>query len=249
MNGIPRPEHPRPRFLRKSWENLNGVWEYAFDFSLSGREKGWNARTSLDGTITVPFCPESARSGVGFTDFLPAVWLLRRFDVPAERLAGDVLLHFGAVDYEAEVFVNGVFAGRHTGGYTPFATGRHGAAARRREHPCRVRAGRRPQRPPAVGQAVGGAGVRGLLLHPHHRRLADRLAGIRAEAASRRLAGFARRAQRQAGFRRLLPRGHGRLRAARSGVFGGKPAGETLLRLGGAAVRGSLAVQPCGCGA
>lgn len=121
MNGIPRPEHPRPRFFRKSWENLNGVWEYAFDFSLSGREKGWNARTSLDGTITVPFCPESARSGVGFTDFLPAVWLLRRFDVPAERLAGDVLLHFGAVDYEAEVFVNGVFAGRHTGGYTPFA--------------------------------------------------------------------------------------------------------------------------------
>ena len=97
MNGIPRPEHPRPRFFRKSWENLNGVWEYAFDFSLSGREKGWNARTSLDGTITVPFCPESARSGVGFTDFLPADWLLRRFDVPAERLAGAALLHFGGV--------------------------------------------------------------------------------------------------------------------------------------------------------
>lgn len=131
----------------------------------------------------------------------------------------------------------------------PVCAGRHGAAARRRKHPCRVRAGRRPQRPPAVGQAVDGAGVRGLLLHPHHRRLADRLAGIRAEAASLRLAGFARRAQRQAGFRRLLPRGHGRLRAARSGVFGGKPAGETLLRLGGSAVRGSLAVQPCGCGA
>lgn len=168
MNGIPRPEHPRPRFFRKSWENLNGVWEYAFDFSLSGREKGWNARTSLDGTITVPFCPESARSGVGFTDFLPAVWLLRRFDVPAERLAGDVLLHFGAVDYEAEVFVNGAFAGRHTGGYTPFALDVT-ALLRAGENICRVCAGRRPQRPPAVGQAVGGAGVRGLLLDPHHR--------------------------------------------------------------------------------
>ena len=96
MNGIPRPEHPRPRFFRKSWENLNGVWEYAFDFSLSGREKGWNARTSLDGTITVPFCPESARSGVGFTDFLPAVWLLRRLQlwITPELISQTYILRF-----------------------------------------------------------------------------------------------------------------------------------------------------------
>ena len=121
MNIVPRPEHPRPRFYRASWENLNGLWEYAFDFSLSGREKKWNERTSLDGTIAVPFCPESTLSGIGFTDFIPAVWLLRRFTVSAEQLADAVLLHFGAVDYETEVFINGRLAGRHVGGYTPFS--------------------------------------------------------------------------------------------------------------------------------
>lgn len=149
MNIVPRPEHPRPRFYRASWENLNGLWEYAFDFSLSGREKKWNERTSLDGTIAVPFCPESTLSGIGFTDFIPAVWLLRRFTVSAEQLADAVLLHFGAVDYETEVFINGRLAGRHVGGYTPFSFDVTALLRARREYRHRIRAGRRSFRRPA----------------------------------------------------------------------------------------------------
>lgn len=244
MNGIPRPEHPRPRFLRKSWENLNGVWEYAFDFSLSGREKGWNARTSLDGTITVPFCPESARSGVGFTDFLPAVWLLRRFDVPAERLAGDVLLHFGAVDYEAEVFVNGVFAGRHTGGYTPFAldvtallrAGENILVVYARDD---VRSGLQPSGKQSAALASEGC---------YYTRTTGVWQTVWLEfVPKQRLADWQASPDARNGKLDFAAFFHGdtdgcalRVRAS----LGGKPAGETLLRLGGAAVRGSLAVQP-----
>ena len=244
MNGISRPEHPRPRFFRKSWENLNGVWEYAFDFSLSGREKGWNARTSLDGTITVPFCPESARSGVGFTDFLPAVWLLRRFDVPAERLAGDVLLHFGAVDYEAEVFVNGAFAGRHTGGYTPFAldvtallrAGENILVVYARDD---VRSGLQPSGKQSAALASEGCYY-------------TRTTGVwqtvwREFVPKQRLSDWQASPDARNGKLDFAAFFHGdtdgcalRVRAS----LGGKPAGETLLRLGGAAVRGSLAVQP-----
>ena len=117
---IPRPEHPQPQFERKSWENLNGAWQFAFDFGKSGLDRHFEERETLDRSITVPFCPESDLSGVGYKDFIPAVWYLRAFSVKKEQLAGRVLLHFGAVDYEAHVFVNGKKAGVHRGGYTSF---------------------------------------------------------------------------------------------------------------------------------
>ena len=117
---IPRAEHPQPQFERKSWKNLNGEWQFAFDFGRSGLDRRFEERDALDRSITVPFCPESELSGIGYKDFIPAVWYLRYFSITPEQLAGRVLLHFGAVDYESHVFINGKKAGVHRGGYTSF---------------------------------------------------------------------------------------------------------------------------------
>ena len=76
---------------------------------------------SLSGRITVPFCPESSLSGIGCTDFMPSVWYKRKVRIPENWKGQQVLLHFGAVDYDATVWVNGTEVGRHRGGFTPFA--------------------------------------------------------------------------------------------------------------------------------
>jgi beta-galactosidase/beta-glucuronidase len=117
----PRPEYPRPQFERRPWTNCNGEWAFETDPGRSGRARGLPTADSLDGTITVPFPPESERSGVGDTDFTPAVWYRRTVDLPASYFDGRVRLHVGAADYEAEVWVNGESVGTHRGGYTPFA--------------------------------------------------------------------------------------------------------------------------------
>ena len=69
---IPRPEHPNPQFERENWQNLNGEWEFEFDYGISGRDRKFNERTSLNSKIIVPFCPESVLSGIGNTDFFEA---------------------------------------------------------------------------------------------------------------------------------------------------------------------------------
>ena len=120
MGSLPRPEHPQPQMERSAWRSLNGAWQFAFDFGRSGLDRHFERRDALDTTITVPFCPESVLSGVHYTDFIPAVWYARAFTLTPEELTGRVLLHFGAVDYEAHVFVNGEPAGTHRGGYTSF---------------------------------------------------------------------------------------------------------------------------------
>jgi len=115
-----RPEYPCPQFVRDTWLNLNGVWQFAMDPGRDGRERGLLCAERLGGEIVVPFCPESRLSGIGHTDFIPAVWYRRSFTVP-ERWEGlRVLLHFGAVDYECWVYVNDREVGSHRGGYTPF---------------------------------------------------------------------------------------------------------------------------------
>ena len=119
-NRIPRPEYPRPQFVRPDWMNLNGTWQFEIDHGRSGRPRGLATASALSGSILVPFCPESELSGVGNKDFMAAVWYRRTFDVPAAWKDGRVLVHFGAVDYDAEVFVNGTSAGRHRGGYASF---------------------------------------------------------------------------------------------------------------------------------
>lgn len=119
---IPRPEYPNPQFARSSWMNLNGQWQFETDQSRSGRERKLYLADALQGEITVPFCPESVLSGVGFKDFLSAVWYRRTVDIPQEKLDGRVFLHFGAVDYEAYVYVNGQPVCEHRGGYVHFQT-------------------------------------------------------------------------------------------------------------------------------
>jgi len=125
---IPRPEYPRPQFVRADWLCLNGPWEFEIDQGDSGLERGLLERP-LSGTINVPFCPESALSGVGCTDYMDAVWYRRQAEIPAEWAGRDVLLHFQAVDYDATVWVNGVEVMRHRGGFTPFTCDLRGVAS------------------------------------------------------------------------------------------------------------------------
>jgi len=120
-DGVPRPEHPRPQWVRSDWLSLNGEWEFEEDPDLSGLEGGLSCGRSLSGRIVVPFAPESQLSGIGKTDFMPAVWYRRLFRPPADWRGRRVLLHFGAVDYDATVWVNGHLAGSHCGGQSPFA--------------------------------------------------------------------------------------------------------------------------------
>ena len=117
----PRPEHPRPQFRRDDWVNLNGTWTYAFDPGRSGAERGLPAAKGFDEAILVPFCPESRLSGVGCTDFIDCMWYHRSLRVPPEWHGRRVMLHFGAVDFYSEVFVDGRLVGRHWGGSSSFA--------------------------------------------------------------------------------------------------------------------------------
>jgi len=117
---IPRPEHPRPQFERTTWKNLNGEWEFYMDLSNSGIDRDFQKAESFDGRITVPFCPESELSGIGYKDFMHAVWYGKNIEITERELEGNVLLHFGAVDFLSKVFVNGELAGTHKGGYCSF---------------------------------------------------------------------------------------------------------------------------------
>jgi len=117
---IPRPEYPRPQFVRPDWLCLNGEWEFESDNSDSGHARNL-VSSHLTDKITVPFCPESPLSGVGHVDFMLAVWYRKTVQVPEEWRGRHVLLHFGAVDYDATVWVDGQEVTRHRGGFTPFS--------------------------------------------------------------------------------------------------------------------------------
>jgi len=121
-NNIPRPEYPRPQFIRDDWINLNGWWEFEIDHGKSGKDRELFKAQSLSQKILVPFCPESSLSGIGCKDFMNAVWYRREFTLPDSWFdkCKRILIHFGAVDYETEVWINGCSVGKHKGGYTPF---------------------------------------------------------------------------------------------------------------------------------
>src|ERR1044071_947533 len=96
---IPRPEYPRPQFVRNQWLNLNGEWEFAFDDADQGLSLGWSNGAGLGGRIVVPFPYQSELSGLNDQAIHEVVWYARDVEVPREWLEQDVLLHFGAVDY------------------------------------------------------------------------------------------------------------------------------------------------------
>lgn len=104
---IPRNEYPRPQMVRGNWKNLNGEWEFAFDFGRTGKERNMQEQEHLDKKILVPFCPESALSGIGYQDFMGAVWYKRSFELTDNLDNQRLLLHFEAVDYQCDVWVNG----------------------------------------------------------------------------------------------------------------------------------------------
>ncbi|MCX6997509.1 MAG: beta-galactosidase [Kiritimatiellaeota bacterium] len=109
------PEYPRPQLVRAQWQNLNGLWDYAITDRAAAQPAQFN------GKILVPFCVESALSGVKKPlTAQQRLWYRRTFTAP--ELAGDkrLLLHFGAVDWQAKILVNGQAVGEHTGGYDAF---------------------------------------------------------------------------------------------------------------------------------
>ncbi len=110
------PEYPRPILQRPDWQNLNGLWEYAIT------KAGSPQPSQFDGKILVPFAIESSLSGIGKTvGTQNELWYKRSFTVPSGWKNKQILLHFGAVDWKTEVFVNGIKIGSHQGGYTPFS--------------------------------------------------------------------------------------------------------------------------------
>ncbi len=119
--GTPRPEYPRPQFEREDWINLNGTWSYEFDFSHSGMDRRLFESKGFEGRITVPFAPQSELSGVGFKDFISEMWYHRTINVPQDWAGKKIILHFGAVDYIASVYIDGKIAGRHWGGSSSFS--------------------------------------------------------------------------------------------------------------------------------
>jgi len=113
----PLPEYPRPQLVRKNWQNLNGLWQYAI---IAGEAE--KLPTDYDGQILVPYPVESALSGVGKTVGKEnTLWYRKEITVDKTRKNKKFLLHFGAVDWKAEVFVNGKKIGSHEGGYDPFS--------------------------------------------------------------------------------------------------------------------------------
>lgn len=123
---IPRPEYPRPQFVRREWRNLNGAWDFAFDDGDQGLAGRWYDPANVAGhfplQIEVPFVFQSALSGIGRRERHDLLWYHRTFTLPDgwQEDGQRVIVHFGAVDYRAWVWVNGQLAVYHEGGHTPF---------------------------------------------------------------------------------------------------------------------------------
>lgn len=117
---IPRPEHPRPDAFRENWATLNGEWQFEIDEKGDGETRGLASGKALSSRITVPFCPESKLSGIGHYGLMKHTWYRRTFEVPPTMKGKRVRLHFGAVDYQSWVWVNGQAVGTHLGGNGAF---------------------------------------------------------------------------------------------------------------------------------
>lgn len=114
---VPRPEYPRPQFVRTDWLSLNGEWEFAFG---DGGQTTIPSEWEMSSHIIVPFAPEALLSGIGETKAIPSVRYRRYVDLPPSWAGRRVLLHFGAVDHDAIVFIDDAIVGKHRGGFTSF---------------------------------------------------------------------------------------------------------------------------------
>jgi len=111
----PETSYPRPHFAREQWLSLDGRWAFSFDSTGDARQVNWTHE------IRVPFAPEAPLSGLHETGYHPVVWYRRSFSLPSAWRSQRVVLHFGAVDYRATVWVNGHLVAQHEGGHTPFS--------------------------------------------------------------------------------------------------------------------------------
>ncbi len=122
---IPRPEYPRPQFVREgNWINLNGEWDFSFDDADIGLKERWYKKENsknFDRKIMVPFCFQSKLSGIEDNSFHDIIWYRRVFDIPKKFNDKKVLLHFGAVDYRCLIYLNGECVGSHEGGFVGFS--------------------------------------------------------------------------------------------------------------------------------
>ncbi len=115
-----RNEYPRPNFQRENWQNLNGAWQFAFDDHNQGMNERWYQQPKFEKTIQVPYTYQCELSGINNQDFHDLVWYAKTLALTPEMLQQTLLLHFGAVDYCADVWVNGVHLCQHQGGHVPF---------------------------------------------------------------------------------------------------------------------------------
>lgn len=120
-HALPRPEYPRPQFEREQWINLNGEWTCVLDPVKTGWEHGYQSGKPFDMKITVPFAPESSLSGIQHKDFIPCIWYQRQICIPETWSGKNIMLNFGAVYYESEIWIDGKFVGRHFGGSDSFS--------------------------------------------------------------------------------------------------------------------------------
>ena len=124
MQKIPKPEYPRPQFRRTRWQNLNGLWHFDFDQERRGFKELWYQKHEYSREILVPFVYQSKMSQIESLKLIDCVWYERRFDLQYslnEEKISNVVLHFGAVDYECNVYINGIWVCYHIGGNHPFS--------------------------------------------------------------------------------------------------------------------------------
>lgn len=117
-------EHPRPDFVRDThWQSLNGLWNFAYDKENTGLQESWNLNPNFKDKINVPFVHQTSLSGLHERTDCSVVWYHRTLSPTSlsYKETDEVLLHFGVVDYQASVFVDGTLVVKHTGGHTPFS--------------------------------------------------------------------------------------------------------------------------------
>lgn len=153
-----RRGYPRPQLCREGWVSLDGTWEFALDHDVR-----WQAPAAVawDAAIEVPYAPETPASGIAHERFIRACWYRRSLDVAAPADRERLVLHFGAVDYEATVWIDDRCVGRHEGGYTPFAIDVTDALRAGGRHVLTVRAEDDPQ------DMAKPRGKQDWLLQPH----------------------------------------------------------------------------------